>query len=174
MMKRRKRPTVELTSLLDLLFVMIFLSLLQTKAPPAPAPEAKAEEKKVEAPTPVPVKEKPAPKIVAINAIFNFYPTTKNPTLPSGSYHMNGSFDESSGELKLGGSSWIKRPENYDMVPLKGSIDKATNTFRGRIEFQGCLEFILKKEAADESYRGSWSGTYNCSQGETGLTLTIN
>ncbi len=170
MIRRRKRPTVELTSLLDLLFVMIFLSLLQTKAP-APV-KSKPVEAKVE--TPVVVEEKPIPKIVSVSAIFNFYPTKSNPNLPSGSYHMNGSFDEASGQLQLGGSGWIKRPANYDMVPLKGHIDKATNTFRGRIEFQGCLEFILKKETADQSFRGSWSGTYNCTQGETGLTLTIN
>jgi len=103
-----------------------------------------------------------------------FIPTQSNPSLPSGSYHMNGTFDEATGQLQLGGSSWIKRPANYDMVPLKGNIDKATNTFRGRIEFQGCLEFVLRKETADQSFRGSWSGTYNCTQGETGLTLTIN
>ncbi|MCE3014065.1 MAG: hypothetical protein LW878_13475 [Proteobacteria bacterium] len=170
MMRRRRRPTVELTALLDLLFVMIFLSLLQTKTP------APVEAKPVEPETKAPVAEpaKPTPKIVPVSAIFNFYPTKSNPSLPSGSYHMNGSFDEGTGQLQLGGSGWIKRPENYDMVPLKGNIDKATNTFRGRIEFQGCLEFVLRKETADQSFRGSWSGTYNCTQGETGLTLTIN
>ncbi len=170
MIRRRKRPTVELTSLLDLLFVMIFLSLLQTKTP-TPV-EAKPVEKKTQAP--VVEASKPKAQIVAVNAIFNFYPTQSNPSLPSGSYHMNGTFDEATGQLQLGGSSWIKRPANYDMVPLKGNIDKATNTFRGRIEFQGCLEFVLRKETADQSFRGSWSGTYNCTQGETGLTLTIN
>lgn len=168
--RKRRRPSVELTSLLDLLFVMIFLSLLQTKAPSAPEP--KVEEKKIA--TPAPVEEKPKPKIIAVSAIFNFYPTPQNPSIPAGSYHMNGSFDEASGELQLGGSSWIKRPQNYDMVPLKGNIDRNTNTFRGRIEFQGCLEFTLRKETADKSFRGSWSGSYSCTQGETGLTLTIN
>jgi hypothetical protein len=170
MMRQRRRPTVELTALLDLLFVMIFLSLLQTKTP------APVEAKPVETETKAPVAEpaQPTPKIVSVSAIFNFYPTQSNPSLPSGSYHMNGSFDEATGQLQLGGSGWIKRPQNYDMVPLKGNIDKATNTFRGRIEFQGCLEFVLRKETADQSFRGSWSGTYNCTQGETGLTLTIN
>jgi hypothetical protein len=170
MMRRRRRPTVELTALLDLLFVMIFLSLLQAKSQPP------VESKPVEPETKAPMAEQaaPTPKIVSVSAIFNFYPTKSNPTLPSGSYHMNGSFDEATGQLQLGGSGWIKRPENYDMIPLKGSIDKATNTFRGKIEFQGCLEFVLRKETADQSFRGSWSGTYNCTQGETGLTLTIN
>jgi hypothetical protein len=174
MIRRFKRPTVQLTSLLDLLFVMIFLSLLQTKNPPPPA-ETKVEQK-VQAPTP-PAPPKKKPLIYQTSAVFSFYATQRNPRLPSGSYSMNGSFDEKTGILQLGGSSWVNRPEGYDMVPLKGKIDLATNIFTGRIEFQGCLQFNLRKVSTGSSrtpISGKWEGIYSCSQGETGLTLTID
>ncbi len=184
MYKRLKKSTVQLTSLLDLLFVMIFVSLMQQKAPtteqkptPAPTPVAKATPK-------VEVKDEPkvVPTVVAtptyysIQAKFNFYATPSNQSVPNGIYLMQGSYDMKTGKLQLGGVSWLERPANYDMVPLSGEINTNLETFVGRIEFQGCKQFTLQrvKKGAGSPISGEWKGTYDCTQGDTGLTLTID
>lgn len=168
--KRPKRTAIELTSLLDLLFVMIFVSLIQQKevkkAEPTPVKEVKVEK---------PVPQKPVQVNFSITATFNFYKTSQNPNLPSGSYVMQGSYNSKSGELKLGGVGWVNRPANYDMVPLSGKIDASQNIFTGSIESIGCKTFTLKRESKESTtpISGEWKGTYDCSQGMTGLTLTI-
>lgn len=178
MYKRLKKSTVQLTSLLDLLFVMIFVSLMQQKTAPTK-----------EAPTPAPVPTPVAratpearPTVVAtpthysIQAKFNFYATPSNPGIPKGIYLMQGSYDMKTGKLQLGGVSWLERPTNYDMVPLSGEINPNLETFVGRIEFQGCKKFTLQrvKKGSGSPISGEWKGTYDCTQGDTGLTLTID
>lgn len=196
--KRSKKTTVSLTSLLDLLFVMIFVSLIQQKtvqpnSKPKPVakkevkapgkiihiPKAKAKPKKVTKAKPK-TKAKPSPvaktpKTFGIDAIFHFHSTPGNPNLPSGKYNMYGSFDEKTRKLQLGGVGWIERPKNYDMVPLSGTIDKSNSFFTGRIEFATCKTFNLKRvQVFEESpISGVWKGVYDCAQGATGLTLTI-
>lgn len=179
--KRPAKKTIELTSLLDLLFVMIFVSMIQQKNvtvdTPTPVKKtitkknvAKKIKKKVVKRPPPPAKTK-----FAISAIFNFHPSANNQNVPNGTYRMNGSFDKKSGKLFLGGSAWINRPKNYDMVPLAGKIDNSNSMFTGRIEFQGCKQFTLRKKfpSANTPISGTWEGVYDCSQGATGLTLTI-
>ena len=184
--KGPKKQTVQLTSLLDLLFVMIFVSLIQQKevTQKTPTKTAKDPVKKVDAVTPkvatkkiTPKKEikKPVQTFFTVRATFNFYGTNSNPNIPNGSYIMSGSFDKKNGELKLGGVGWVKRPANYDMVPLMGVIDSSQKFFKGRIQFQGCKEFVLERKTLSNTtpISGDWVGSYNCSQGATGLTLTI-
>lgn len=180
MYKRIKKSTVQLTSLLDLLFVMIFVSLIQqktvTEIPKAETkPVAKVEAKPVAAPeaTPAPVA---TPMYYSIQAKFHFYATSENPHLPEGTYLMQGSYDLKTGKLQLGGLSWIQRPPDYDMVPLSGVINQGLETFVGRIEFHGCEKFTLqrKRKGSGSPISGEWVGTYDCTQGATGLTLTID
>ena len=179
--RKNKKTTIQLTSLLDLLFVMIFVSLLQQKATPEMAKQAK---KKAGSITHIKTKKKIkpkkmtktiAPKSFTIDAIFYFHPTVNNPRPPKGIYNMKGSFDEKTRKLQLGGVSWVNRPKNYDMVPLSGTIEKTGKLFMGRVEFPGCKQFTLNRtnNTGTSSISGTWEGVYNCSQGETGLTLTI-
>jgi len=182
MKKKLKKPVVQLTSLLDLLFVMIFVLLLQskaapTKAEPTPKPEpkpiAKVEPKPEPKPTPKP--KKVVPKIFALEAVFHFYATAASPNVPTGIYAMQGSYNAKNGRLSLAGTKWVKQVPNFGMVPLSGFIDEKTGTFTGRIEFQNCEEFSLYKTQSDTGspVAGKWEGTYTCGQGETGLTLTL-
>lgn len=179
--KRTKKTTIQLTSLLDLLFVMIFVSLIQQKTTPEMMKQIK---KKPGTITHIKTKKKvktkkvtkPTPALsYTIDATFHFHPTATNRNIPSGKYQMKGSFDEKTRKLQLGGVSWIDRPKNYDMVPLSGTIEKTGKVFMGRVEFPGCQQFTLKKSqsSGSKSISGVWEGIYNCSQGETGLTLTI-
>ena len=160
--KRVRRSTVQLTSLLDLLFVMIFVSLIQQK-------------QIIPVETPAVDKTQTTPKILNVKALFKFYATASNPNIPAGEYLMSGTFKTDTGKLSLGGLSWVNRPKNYDMVPLSGKINTSLGLFEGRIEFQGCEKFTLKRSAPGSSspIAGEWTGIYRCSQGETGLTLKI-
>lgn len=172
--KRIKRPTVQLTSLLDLLFVMIFISLLQSKelpetAPVESVPEVIAEREELKS------EEPPAPVNYSLTAIFHFFAVPSNPSVESGSFAMAGTYDQSTGELYLGGVSWIQRPENYDMVPLTGRIFGSEQEFTGRVDFPTCQVFSLRRRSTSGStpISGEWEGVYTCGQGETGLKLII-
>ncbi len=173
--RARKKTTLQLTSLLDLLFLMIFVSLLQSKdipslaelrqaqaSPPATAPAPKA--------TPV-----QRPTMAFVEATFHFHPTPNNPNIAKGTYKMHGQFHRETRLLELGGVTWIDRPENYDMVPLRGVIEVGEEKFTGRIEFPGCEQFTLTRtdQSGRTEFSGRWEGVYICSQGETGLVLTI-
>ncbi len=167
--KKRKKATVQLTTLLDLLFIMVFISLMQTKD--VPIREVKAESQPV-AKTETQVEE---PKEMFVTAIFHFFATASNPSIPTGTYAMQGKFNRDSGLLQLGGVSWINRPTGYDMIPLNGIISESGRSFTGRVDFPGCEQFTLRRTSRIDNTHvsGKWEGSYRCSQGETGLTLTI-
>lgn len=176
MYKRTKKNTVQLTSLLDLLFVMIFVSLMQQKAKDMPE-ESKAPVKKEEvvAKKKEAVVEKPKQTKFSLQAIFTFSSTPSNQKVPKGSFLMAGSYNAKSGDIKLGGISWINRPKNYGMVPLSGVMNSKIGIFKGQIDFQGCKTFTLKREnkVTGSPVAGKWVGIYDCQQGETALTLEI-
>lgn len=170
--RRSKKSTVSLTSLLDLLFVMVFVSLLQEKAPPVVKTETK-----IKTVTKTIIKQVQAPQLVhAIDAKFFFYATSSNPGIPSGKFSMRGTYDVKSNQLHLGGKKWIvKPPVDIGMVSLSGTIDKSKSLFTGRVDFEGCQMFTLKRQSKGSTspISGSWQGTYSCAQGVTGLTLII-
>lgn len=178
MRRQSKRPVVQLTSLLDLLFVMIFVSLLQTKSAPTMAeskPEARPDQETPAKPEATPEPVKAEPKIVPITAVFHFYATARSPEVPTGTYSMRGTYNKETGDLELGGTAWINRPsKDYGMVPLTGSIGQ-NEVFTGRIEYEHCDQFSLRRtqRISSSDIGGSWEGSYICGQGETGLTLTI-
>lgn len=177
--KRSKKSVVQLTSLLDLLFVMVFVSLLQQKNIPA-----KTEEKPKPKAAPivqenVKEKKKPiAPKVenALVSATFTFTGNSSNPNSANGSYEMQGTFEADSRYLSLLGLKWLDRPsKDYGMVPLEGNLNESFDLFSGRIQFLGCKPFKLKKTLSigTKPYSGRWEGRYDCAQGLTELVLTI-
>src|SRR5690606_32877339 len=139
------------------LFVMVFVSLLQTKTvvpkpeekPAAPAATAKAEDL--------------APKgKVAVSAVFEFYGTPGNPSTPNGAYEMEGTFDQETRAIQLGGISWKKEVENFGMVPLRGFFDRDLNVFTGNIEYPGCKQFRMNRVGRSGALpiSGTWKGVY--------------
>jgi hypothetical protein len=168
--KRAKKGAVSLTSLLDLLFVMIFVSLLQQKEI-SPTPS----ETKVVKEVPVETKPKPVEKILmGINSTFEFYSLSGNPF--KGSFLMEGLYNKETGNLNLAPSKWVNKPPfDIGMVPLSGKVSSDKMSFTGRVEFQGCKEFNLKRIKINQGspIAGEWKGQYVCSQGATGLSLII-
>ncbi len=168
--KRTKTGAVQLTSLLDLLFVMIFVSLLQQKEvspqKPKPTPVAKT---KVEKPKPKPVPKK---ILSSVNATFDFSLAGYK-----GKYLMEGLYNEKTGSLNLASLRWIDKPSvDIGMVPLSGKVTEDKMQFTGRVEFEGCKTFDLKriKIESGSPIAGVWKGSYVCAQGSTNLTLTID
>lgn len=165
MYRRPRKTQVQLTSLLDLLFVMIFVSLIQQKEIPKNIIKKKVAKPVVSKPT--------VAKDYSISAVFNFSGSGLK-----GSFLMKGVFSEKKDSLQLGGVSWIKRPSpQYDMVPLSGKINPKLGIFRGRIEFPGCKDFTLKRDknsGKGSPVAGVWKGSYRCLQGQTNLRLEID
>jgi hypothetical protein len=164
--KRTRKGAVQLTSLLDLLFVMIFVSLLQQKEV-TPLPPVKTKVKVV--------KQTPKVKIVhSVTAVFDFY-SVQGQEL-KGKYLMEGIYNKKTGNINLGSVKWIDKPPfDIGMVPLSGVVSKDQSSFTGRVEFTGCKKFNLKRVSIinGSPIAGNWKGTYTCAQGQTGLTLSI-
>lgn len=57
----------------------------------------------------------------SLTAIFNFSESDTNPGVPSGSFRMEGNFNQLE-EFELSGTEWIDRPLGYEMVDILGSV----------------------------------------------------
>jgi len=77
-----------------------------------------------------------------LTATFNFYPLKSNPTAPTGSYTMTGSY--SPGRVTLDGRHWIHQPPGYVLVNLVGKPPPpGGKQFSGKAG--GCSTFSLKR-----------------------------
>jgi len=80
-----------------------------------------------------------------MSAVFSFSPNPQNPTVLRGSYKMQGGFDVD-GHISLIPNEWIKRPDGYRWVGMKGSIDDNSNKIlSGVITATNCGEFEVKR-----------------------------
>jgi hypothetical protein len=57
----------------------------------------------------------------AVDATYDFYAVPENPDVPSGSYRMEGTYNQ--GEMVLHGTEWVEQPEGYIMVDLRIQSD---------------------------------------------------
>lgn len=79
-----------------------------------------------------------------LTATFNFYPLPNNPSVPSGSFSMTGTFSPNS--VVLNQDQWINQPPGYVMVNLVGVPPSAsTPTFAGSVLGPGCTTFSLDR-----------------------------
>lgn len=179
--KRRKKSAVELTSLLDLLFVMIFVSLLQQKNIPTPTKVKPKKGKVTKIKIPIAVKKKVTPKPVAkvssfsLQATLAFYSTGKVTKSPLGSFNMVGRFDEKTKKFRLAGVSWIKRPSDFAMIPVAGTLDSSGQVMDAKLGHPLCKPFKLIKtiSGGGNPLSGTWEGRYDCTQGLTGVSVKI-
>jgi murein DD-endopeptidase MepM/ murein hydrolase activator NlpD len=82
----------------------------------------------------------------SLQAEFVFYPIPTNPTVPSGSFAMTGSYSDANVALKQ--DHWINQPAGYLMVDLSGKLLTSTvpslvGTVSGSVP--GCTNFSVQK-----------------------------
>jgi hypothetical protein len=79
-----------------------------------------------------------------ITARFRFYALSENPGVPSGEYELSGRFDPVLGLVDLKPSKWIDRPDNYNMVALRGVLEEDGQTLKGAMDAEGCGIIVLR------------------------------
>lgn len=106
-----------------------------------------------------------------VGGAFQF--TTPGAGGTEGSYSMVGNRD--GGTLTLDPHEWLQEVRNYRMVGLRAEIADRSDTeaLSGTVEGDGCTEFTAERTSAEPWYAGEWRGKYGCSQGITGITLTV-
>ena len=80
-----------------------------------------------------------------LDVVFLFGPTSSNPSVPEGSYSMTATM--SGDDLQFTPDSWIDRPGEYMMVPLRvpGPVDTASRTMTGDVLSAGCSTFSVSR-----------------------------
>ncbi len=84
---------------------------------------------------------------------FRFYPTPKNPYVPTGRYTVYGQYDRESHRILINPGEWLERPKDFYNTIMVGSFDPATRTFSAYFQgIMGCTSFEAKY--ATEDYEG--------------------
>lgn len=84
-----------------------------------------------------------------ITAEFSFSATPENPSVPSGSFSMTGTYDADRRSVELEPGEWIERPAGYQTVGIRGRTNNDLSTLVGKIEAAGCGSFNLTRDAPD-------------------------
>ena len=85
--------------------------------------------------------------------IFRFYPTPKNPYVPTGRYTVYGQYDHDSHRILINPGKWLERPKDFYNTIMVGSFDPVSRTFSAYFQgIMGCTSFEAK--AATEDYEG--------------------
>jgi hypothetical protein len=104
-----------------------------------------------------------------VDAFFEF---GGNGDVPPGAYTMAGTNED--GVLTLDGDEWIEQPDDYAQVGLIGEVSgDSEDELTGTVEGEGCTTFSVSRTSTDPWYVDEWEGAYDCGQGLTGLTVTI-
>lgn len=84
---------------------------------------------------------------------FYFYPTAKNPYVPTGKYAVFGEYDADSLRILINPGKWIDRPKDYYSTIMIGSFDPVAKTFSGYFQgIMGCTSFEARADkTAEES-----------------------
>jgi hypothetical protein len=77
--------------------------------------------------------------------VFRFYPTPRNPNVPTGKYTVFGEYDADSQRILINPGKWLQRPNNYYNTIMIGSFDPVAKTFSGFFQgVNGCTSFEAK------------------------------
>ncbi len=76
---------------------------------------------------------------------FRFYPTPKNPYVPTGKYKVDGEYDRETQRILINPREWLQRPKDYYDTVMIGSFDPVAKTFSGYFQgINGCTSFEAK------------------------------
>jgi hypothetical protein len=80
------------------------------------------------------------------DGVFKFYPTSKNPSVPAGSYAVYGQYDRESHRILINPGKWINHPHNFYNTVIVGSFDPINSTFSAFFQgISGCTSFEAKR-----------------------------
>ncbi|MDE1901454.1 MAG: hypothetical protein KGI37_07415 [Alphaproteobacteria bacterium] len=83
----------------------------------------------------------------SFSGVFEFYPTSKNRTVPPGSYEVSGQYDTGSKRFVLNPGKWIKHPRHFYNTEMVGRFDPINDalslTFEG---VDGCTSFEAHRQ----------------------------
>ena len=78
--------------------------------------------------------------------LLSFGPQATSPNIPRGSFHVEGSFDMTGGEVSLAPVQWVNQPPGYEWIGLTGRSDDGGKTYSGRVSnSRDCTIFTLKR-----------------------------
>lgn len=80
-----------------------------------------------------------------IGAVFKFSANPENPSVPSGSYRMKGTYNNKTRKITLKATRWIKRPAPYITVNMAGYVSRSNTKMSGKILNSSCSTFSLKR-----------------------------
>lgn len=87
--------------------------------------------------------------------IFRFYPTSKNPYVPTGKYTVYGEYDKESHRILVNPGKWLQRPKDYSNTIIIGSFDPVAKTFSGYFQgINGCTSIEAQYSADGASAKG--------------------
>ena len=86
-----------------------------------------------------------------VDAILNFSAHPDNPTVPSGSFTMTGTYQASNdanvpGSLYLKAVKWLKQPPGYTAADLQGNVFISDKKISGTVIGPGCSTFTVIKQ----------------------------
>lgn len=81
-----------------------------------------------------------------VEAVFNFFPVSQNPNVPSGSFKMAGGyFSNNRLRLEARETDWIRQPNGYIVVNLDGFLSQNATIFSGTVP-QCSNSFSVRKK----------------------------
>lgn len=84
------------------------------------------------------------------DGVFRFYPTPKNPYVPTGRYTVYGQYDRASQRVLINPGKWLERPKNFYNTIMVGSFDPIERTFTAYFQgINGCTSFEAKSATED-------------------------
>lgn len=81
-----------------------------------------------------------------IGAVFEFFANRNNPSIPSGSFNMIGTFDSKTNKIKLRATNWINQPTGYVTVDLDGTVTQGNTKISGEVLDSACSTFALERK----------------------------
>ncbi len=89
------------------------------------------------------------------DALFLFYASDSNPSVPTGSYKMKGSlvekYDDGSIKMYFEGTEWIQQPSTYGFVNFTAIVDPSNGTISSP---DYSIELVQKKDNINNSFNG--------------------
>lgn len=109
-----------------------------------------------------------------VSGSFKFEPAEGNSEVEPGLFFVEGTYE--SGSLSLDDIRWAEsqHPDGYQSVGLSATVDPAdTESMEVELDAAECEPFTLERVSMQPWYVGTFTGFYECTQGITGMTLSI-